>query len=620
MKDAIDELANLANILLIEKKEDFDQYETVLNNAPIKERKSDGITWYPVKTVEQGYGIGSYPFLVFERNPGENLIHKFQSGSPISLFSSEEEETLSGKINFVEDNKMKITFFKDELPDWIDEGKLGINLMFDSRTYQEMERALNILINVEQGRTKELRDVILGYKKPTFNKLDFSSNQGLNDSQNQAIESIVNANEVAIIHGPPGTGKTTTIVAAINDLAKTEKTILVCAPSNSAVDLLTKKIAVSGLKVVRVGNLAKIDKELLPYSLESIIQNHSTYKTIKNYKRQALDFRKMAQKYKRNFGKSEREQRKDLYREARSLMDTARETENYLIDKILDEAKVISTTLIGSTNYAVRDRKFSVVFIDEAGQGLEAACWVPILKADKVILAGDPLQLPPTVKSQKASSKGLKTTLIEKTIDRLDHTALLNVQYRMNELIMGFSNDWFYGGKLKAHDSVVNGSINDDFEAVEFIDTAGCGFEEKTGEYSKSKYNPEEGNIVSKRLNEISTENDLSIAVISPYKEQVISLQKTNKDSLHNLTINTIDSFQGQERDVVIISLVRSNDQGTIGFLKDYRRMNVAMTRAKKKLIIVGDSATIGQDKFYAEFLNFCENKGSYRSAWEYLY
>jgi len=206
--------------------------------------------------------------------------------------------------------------------------------------------------------------------------------------------------------------------------------------------------------------------------------------------------------------------------------------------------------------------------------------------------------------------------LIEKGIDRLDATVMLDTQYRMNERIMQFSNEWFYGGKLKADLSVANWSIEDNHAEVEFIDTAGCGFEEKTGEYSLSKFNPEEGNIVLKRLGEISNSN-LSIAVISPYKEQVLWL-KSNAKLNENLTINTIDSFQGQERDVVLISLVRNNDSGTIGFLKDYRRMNVAMTRAKKKLIVVGDSATIGQDKFYLKFLNYCENQGSYRSAWEY--
>ncbi len=618
MKDAITELGHLAQLLQLEKKEDFLQFEAILNNAPIKKRKADGITWYPLKIRGQGFGMGSYPYLIVERNPGENQIHKFQTGSPVSLFSSQEEDSLSGVVDYIEDHQMKITFYKDELPDWVDDGKIGVNLMFDSRTYLEMERALNILINATEGRSKTLRDILLGFKKPTTITREKTNIAPLNPSQNEAVNLILQAEDVAIVHGPPGTGKTTTLVAAIAELVKENKKVLVCAPSNAAVDFLTLKLAEKSLKTVRVGNLSKIDAELFPLTLERKIQSEQEYKSIKEDKRRALDFRKMAQKYKRSFGPSEREQRKMLYREARDLIKNARETENYLIEKVIDQAQVVTTTLIGSTHYSIRDRKFDVVVIDEAGQGMEPACWVPILKGDKVVMAGDPLQLPPTVKSREAEQKGLGKTLIEKGIDRLDATVMLDTQYRMNERIMQFSNEWFYGGKLKADQSVANWSVEDNHAEVEFIDTAGCGFEEKTGEYSLSKFNPEEGNIVLKRLGEISNSN-LSIAVISPYKEQVLWL-KSNAKPNENLTINTIDSFQGQERDVVLISLVRNNDSGTIGFLKDYRRMNVAMTRAKKKLIVVGDSATIGQDKFYLKFLNYCENQGSYRSAWEYLY
>lgn len=619
MKDAIQELSRLAELLQLEKKEDFKQFETALNNSPIKTRKNEGITWYPIKINGQGFGMGSYPYIIVERNPGENQIHKFQSGSPVSLFSTdEEEESLNGVISFVEDHKMKITFYKDELPDWIDDDKIGVNLLFDSRTYLEMERALNILINVDKGRTKELRDIILGYKKPNLLSADKVSIPALNESQNKAVNLVLQSQDVAIIHGPPGTGKTTTLVAAINELVKQKKRVLVCAPSNAAVDHLTKKIAEAKLKVIRIGNLNKIDIDLLPFTLEKKIKEDGSYKTIKDDKRQALEYRKMAQKYKRKFGSEEREQRKLLYREARALIQSARETENYLIDKVLDESEVVTTTLIGATHYSVRDRKFDVVVIDEAGQGMEPACWVPILKADNVVMAGDPLQLPPTVKSYAAASKGLSTTLIEKSIKRISNKTLLDTQYRMNKLIMEFSNNHFYNGELKAHQSVANHSIADKYKEVEFIDTAGCGFDEKSGDYSKSKFNIDEAGIVSKRVLEIENK-DWSIAIISPYKEQVIQLRKLLKDDKLR-AINTIDSFQGQERDIVIISLVRSNGTGEIGFLKDYRRMNVAMTRAKRKLIVIGDSATIGQNSFYSKFLEFCEEKGSYRSAWEYMY
>lgn len=342
----------------------------------------------------------------------------------------------------------------------------------------------------------------------------------------------------------------------------------------------------------------------------------------------------MGGKYKRSFGREEAEQRKLIMQEAKNLNKEARELENYLVDKVMENAQVVACTLIGSTSDYLRDRKFKTVVIDEAGQGIEPALWVPILKAEKVILAGDPFQLPPTVKSREAEKLGLTTTLLEKVIKRHKRIDLLRTQYRMNELIMNFSNKKFYGNQLEAFEGVKHHKLEGSEQVVEFIDTAGCGFEEQPGQSSDSLCNPGEIDIIKKHL-EMMPDGDYSIGIISPYRAQVELLSDefpshiSKHDDRHikrpehkyaDITVNTVDSFQGQERDVIYISLVRSNETGEIGFLKDYRRMNVAMTRARKKLVIIGDSATLGNDKFYADLLEYCDSIQAYKTAWEFLY
>jgi len=621
--DAIEELGKLASTLRIEQREDYALHDAWLKQSGIQERKRNGITWFPLRIVETGYGIGAYPFIVVERNPGDRLEHKFQSAAPVSLFSAADgnaDSFLNGIVGYTDDQRMKISFFVDELPDWVDDGKLGVNLLFDTRTYDEMFKALNVLINIEKGRLKHLRDILLGYTAPSFKSFTGQLSTRLNDSQNEALKSICSAEDVAIVHGPPGTGKTTTLVESVFEVLREEKQIMVCAPSNAATDHLAKSLASKGLRVVRIGNLAKVETDNTALTLDVLLQREKDFKQIKELKRRALDLRKMGGKYKRSFGREEAEQRKLIFQEARQISREARELESYLIQKVLDEAQVIACTLIGSASDDLSGRRFTTVVIDEAGQGIEPAVWVPILKADRVIMAGDPHQLPPTVKSQEAASKGLTITLLEKGITRIGNAALLKVQYRMHASIMAFSNRKFYRDELVAHESVAGRLLGQSLP-VEFIDTAGCGFEEQAGDEGDSRCNPDEANIVRKHIDQLKSQvaESWSTAVISPYRAQVDLLQKEFAGE-EGFTINTIDSFQGQERDVVYISLVRSNDKGEIGFLRDYRRMNVAMTRARMKLVVVGDSATLGNDKFFAEFLEYVEAIGGYRTAWEFMY
>lgn len=617
MDPAIEELGKLAELLNIEQQEDLRQYESLLRGTPIAQRRKEGLTWHPVKITDTGYGLGSYPYITVARNPGDQQPHQFQSGTPVSVFGEGNEDALQGTAVKVGEGEMKISFHKEDLPDWLHEGSLGVNVLFDTHTYKMSMAALNQVINAEKGRLKELRSILLGHREAGFETLHPFELPQLNESQNQAVQHVLAAEDVAVIHGPPGTGKTTTLVACAQQLIKREKQIMVCAPSNTAVDNLALRLHEQGLNVVRIGNLAKVDDALIECTLEAQIRSTAEYRQISDLRKRAADAKKKAGAYKRQFGADERNQRRAQYAEARSLQKQARDTEDYVVSRLLDDAQVVACTLIGSAHGYLRDRTFTTVLIDEAGQALEPACWVPVLKCQKVVLAGDPLQLPPTVKSPEAERKGLAETLLEKRVNRTDQHVLLRTQYRMNAAIMAFSNQKFYDGKLEAHPSVADHTIGDDAYPVLFVDTAGTGYEEAQGEATVSRSNLEEARLALRVFETLPLQGH-SLGVISPYRAQV-ELLKELLAGRPDTVVQTVDGFQGQECDVILISLVRSNGEGQIGFLKDYRRMNVAMTRARKKLIIIGDSATIGQDGFYADFLDHAEATGAYDSAWSFM-
>lgn len=477
---------------------------------------------------------------------------------------------------------------------------------------------------------------------------------GLNNSQRMAVQAILENRDVAIIHGPPGTGKTTTLVAAIKALTQKENTILVTAPSNTAADLLTERLAGQGLNVVRIGNISRVDDSVLEHTLDAMLAAHPEAKNIKKVKIEAAEYRRQARRHKRSFSAEDRQERTHLKQQARELDAWAKMLEDRLVEEILSNAQAITCTLVGAAHPLLEKRQFRTCVIDEAAQALEPACWIPIAKCSRVVLAGDPFQLPPTVKNPEAARQGLATTLIERCLDLLpDRVYLLTVQYRMHRTIMGFSNQYFYNGALEAHASVAdrelyipNPTLSE--TGVTFIDTAGCGFDERLQESpgalhrSLSRFNAEEALLIREHLLKLFQQFDYiaapeinlasgahlpEIGVLSPYREQINHLEEMFRDDpmlaplLQNrkITISTVDGFQGQERDVVYISLVRSNAKHEIGFLQDYRRMNVAMTRARMMLVVVGDSATIGKNKFYQEFLDYCAEHGAYRTAWEFM-
>jgi superfamily I DNA and/or RNA helicase len=632
MENELQELTDILDLLKIEKKEDFEQHRKLMDSLSPEQRRAKGLAWYPLNVVQQGYTIGERAFVVVERTQGKGQEHQFRSGKTVRFYTQQagvHNPERNGVIYYVDKDKMRIILNTRDLPDWMGFGQLAVDILFDERTYLEMEKAMQRVISAPKGRLQELRAVFLGLKQPQFLPIEHPINLiELNPSQNQAVNQILAAQDVAVIHGPPGTGKTTTLVQAIKLLAEREKTVLVTAPSNTAVDLLSEKLAEQDLRVVRIGNISRVDESILRHTLEYQISQHPESKNIKKVKVQAAECRRQANRLRSKRGYEAYEERKRMEQEAAELSSWANSLEQRLIDMILDDAQVIACTLVGAAHPVLDQRKFRTAIVDEAAQALEPATWIPITKASKIVLTGDPFQLPPTVKSNEAAKKGFNITMIEKCLKRIQQVNLLNIQYRMNEVIMGFSNRQFYNNELMAAPGVKERRLDIDMNApVIFIDTAGCGFDEKVHHAYQSKYNPEEFQVLREHLYLIAEafleKEPPSIAIISPYREQALHIEEELKEdpnvSKLDLSINTIDGFQGQEKDLVFISLVRSNTKGEIGFLTDYRRMNVAMTRARKQLIIVGDSATIGNNKFYGEFLDYCEKHGEYRSAWEYM-
>ena len=633
----MDYFKKLLDLLQIEKEEDRRSYQELTEKLSVNERRANGMTWYPVAIKDTEMGRGDYLTVEVERTTNQDILHQLRFGMSAALFSNynAKADRVEGTITHISANKCKISLRTDELPDWCRSGKLGIDTVFDKNSYDEMEYALKIAPAIAEKKEEgNLVKILTGDKKPTFQTIKAPATvTGLNTTQQAAVTKILKANELAIVHGPPGTGKTTTLVQAIKAIIQQDfKPVLVVAPSNTAVDLLSEKLSAEGLNVVRVGNPARVNESQIALTLDSRMAAHNSMKEIKRLKKQASEYRDMAHKYKRSFGYAEREQRKALFNEARNISKEVERTEQYIIDDIIAKANVITATLVGANHYTVRQLRYHTVVIDEAGQALEPACWIPILKAKKVIMAGDHCQLPPTIKSEEAARKGLSTTLMEKCISmHPDAVVLLEEQYRMHETIMGFSSKEFYNDRLKANPAVAHSLLFSGDQPLAFIDTAGCGFDEKQEETSIS--NPEEASFLLRHLtglvNRLKSAYPVdkfpSIAVISPYKRQVEVLKEqmiSSPDLLEAGTaigVNTIDSFQGQERDVVYISMTRSNSANAIGFLSDIRRMNVAMTRARKKLVIIGDSTTLSRLTFYADFISYAQKKDVYQSAWEFM-
>ncbi|MDN3688211.1 IGHMBP2 family helicase [Cyclobacterium jeungdonense] len=639
MTNIKEELAYTTKLLLQEWQEDRDQFRNLTYRKSIKDKVMAGMCWYPVDLVKVKWAFSDQ--LVVEISTTEiSEGHGFQSGKSICFFSNSGEndlrsEYVNGVINYVKQNRMTVSLHTGHLPDWINDGKLGVELLFDETSYKVMEKAIKKVMQAENNRLAHLRDILLGNGKPAFSDIPGKTDETLNISQNEALDLIFRAQDMAVVHGPPGTGKTTSLVRAVVAAVTSTPQVMVCAPSNTAVDLLVEKLTEAGLNVLRLGHPSRVEENLIQQTVDAKVLAHPSFKDYKKLKKSGEEFKRNAQKFKRSFGSAEREKRSLQQKEARRCFDEARLLYDYMVQSVLDSSQVIACTLVGSAGSILKGRQFPVVFLDEAAQALEPASWIPLLQADKVVMAGDHCQLPPTIKSRKAA-EGLQHTLFEKAISRQPGaSSMLSIQYRMPQKIMAFPNELFYGGALAAAPNTSFHYLSASEPVMEFIDTAGSGFLEHQDRETVSIANKEEALMalrllqsLIRRIGWMQDENQAwQVGLIAPYRAQVRLIRQYLDESeewlflkqkMENISINTVDGFQGQEKDIILISLTRSNPQGEIGFLSDTRRMNVALTRAKRKLIVIGDSATIGCHPFYQAFLDHVQVNDCYHSVYEY--
>ena len=577
-------------------------------------RVARGQCWFPVRLGRSYYNsLNRFVVEVARDEVADEVDSAFEYGRQVRFFY----EALDGKIiyrnfpamvSFCDGGHMAVVLPSTSALKEIDGvARLGVDLAFDETSFAAMREALDDVASAKGSRLAELRDVLCGFVAPGFRELQPMTFPWLNASQQRAVNKTLCCRDVMVVHGPPGTGKTTTLVEAVYETLRREPQVMVCAQSNAAVDWICGKLIDRGVPVLRVGNPARVDDKVLSATYERQFEAHPDYPEL-------WGVRKAIREVAAGRRRMSRADALALSNRLHNLRRRAVELEVKIQVEIFESARVVASTLVGSDNAVLKGRRFTTLYIDEAGQALEAACWIAIRKADRVIFAGDHCQLPPTVKSVEAERAGLSRSLMESVVDKCRSAVeLLTVQYRMNEAIMRFSSDWFYGGRLQAAEEVKCRGILDFDSPVEWLDTSEMDFSEKYVSATGGRVNPDEGEFMLdsleayiKRIGEKRVEDEnLDFAVISPYKAQVSWLRRNAKkrNVLRRLkgkiAINTIDGFQGQERDVVFISLVRSNDDGKIGFLSDLRRMNVAMTRARMKLVIIGSAATLTRHPFY---------------------
>ncbi len=590
------------------------EFERLSGEQGVMRRVARGQCWFPVRLGRSYYNsLNRFVVEVARDEVADDVDSAFEYGRQVRFFY----EALDGKIiyrnfpamvSFCDGGHMAVVLPSTSALKEIDGvARLGVDLAFDETSFAAMREALDDVASAKGSRLAELRDVLCGFVAPGFRELQPMTFPWLNASQQRAVNKTLCCRDVMVVHGPPGTGKTTTLVEAVYETLRREPQVMVCAQSNAAVDWICGKLIDRGVPVLRVGNPARVDDKVLSATYERQFEAHPDYPEL-------WGVRKAIREVAAGRRRMPRADASALSNRLHNLRRRAVELEVKIQVEIFESARVVASTLVGSDNAVLKGRRFTTLYIDEAGQALEAACWIAIRKADRVIFAGDHCQLPPTVKSVEAERAGLSRSLMESVVDKCRSAVeLLTVQYRMNEAIMRFSSDWFYGGRLQAAEEVKCRGILDFDSPVEWLDTSEMDFSEKYVSATGGRVNPDEGEFMLdsleayiKRIGEKRVEDEnLDFAVISPYKAQVSWLRRNAKkrNVLRRLkgkiAINTIDGFQGQERDVVFISLVRSNDDGKIGFLSDLRRMNVAMTRARMKLVIIGSAATLTRHPFY---------------------
>lgn len=586
------------------------------------ERSGETLLDLVIRTHTSGLG-GRYLLTLQKRRSSDRLPwHRFKVGSPVLL--SDDGDGKSRAVQGVVSGR-RIDSLEIAVNDWPDGDRFRLDMSPDEVTRKRQLAAMELAENAT-GTLGKFRDLLLYERQPTFRaNVQVAHSERLNASQQQAVEFAASANDLAIIHGPPGTGKTTTVVEIIRQAVAQGERVLACAPSNTAVDNLLERLVDAGEAAVRLGHPARVLEVVRSHTLDALVAQHDSYPVIQDMIREAQQLERQVNRYTR--ARPAPGQKYQQRQEARNLRKHARMLERQAVNEVLADARVLCATV--SFDFSILDdHLFDLLVVDEACQSVEPGCWVPLKFAHRVILAGDHCQLPPTILSKPAAKEGFAVSLMQRLVEHYGNqvTRQLTVQYRMHEQIMQFSSQHFYEGTLTADKSVKTHTLSDfpnirteglDISPVVFIDTAGAGWEEQQEPNGLSRLNPEEGRLVLAQV-ALLCEAGLSprdIAVIAPYAAQVRWLRQHAE--YDQLEIDTVDGFQGREKEAVVMCTVRSNNKGEVGFLNDARRMNVALTRARRKLIVIGDSATLGADEFFSELLQWFESTGAYRSVWE---
>ena len=660
----IQALLQQRTLLQLEYYTEKEAFRKLTEQMGMQRKVKRGDAWFPLRVGKSFYNSLNQTAIEVFRTSDQDIEHNFEFGRPVMFFmvkkmgknenqgrkvQSIKYFSFTGTVSYVDGDRMVITV-PDSAP-LLDLQQstepIGVQLSFDETSYKLMFEALDRVMKAKNNRLAYLRDLFYSHQKADRFSFEPMKFPWLNPTQERAVNEVLWAKDVAIVHGPPGTGKTTTLVEAINETLMRESQVLVCAQSNMAVDWISEKLVDRGINVLRIGNPTRVNDKMLGFTYERRFESHPDYPQLWAIRKAIRELRKNRKKGSENY-----------HQKMERLKSRAAEIEIRINSELFGEARVIACTLVGSAHRLLEGMKFGTLFIDEAAQALEAACWIPMKRASRVILAGDHCQLPPTVKSIAALRAGLGKTLMERIAEnKPEVVTLLKIQYRMNDEIMRFSSDWFYGGKVESAPQIKYRSVLDYDHPITWIDTGEESEERrvKSEEFNSSsddaseeseeqensslfthhsslyeeqfvgesfgRINKAEAELTLLTLAEYFTKigkqrvlsESIDVGIISPYRAQVQYLKKLIKKYeffkpyRRLISVNTVDGFQGQERDVILISLVRSNDEGQIGFLKDLRRMNVAMTRARMKLIILGNKDTMTRHPFYKKLWEYVE-------------
>lgn len=633
---AIQSLQQQRLLLQMEYQTEKEAFRKQTEAMGIGRKVKRGDAWFPVSVGQSHYNSLNQMTIEILRTQDQDIEHNFEYGKPVMFFTVSQNSTnvqakgskdasihyfsFTGTVSYVEGDRMVVVVPEGHALDLQGVDKpVGVQLSFDETSYRVMFDALDRVIRAKNNRLAYLRDLF--YSKMAAGRFTFApmSFPWLNETQERAVNEVLRAKDVAIVHGPPGTGKTTTLVEAINETLMRESQVLVCAQSNMAVDWICERLVDRGINVLRIGNPTRVNDKMLGFTYERRFEAHPDYPQLWAIRKAIRELRRKKKGRDDNF-----------HQKLERLKSRATELEIRINASLFGEARVIASTLVGSANRLLDGMKFGTLFIDEAAQALEAACWIPMRRVSRVVLAGDHCQLPPTVKSMAALKGGLGKTLMERIVEKKPEcVTLLNVQYRMNDEIMRFSSDWFYNGKVTTAQEITRRKSILNFDRpILWLDTGQIDFgadepgskEQFVGE-NFGRINKGEATLTLDSLQAYFTkigkqrilDEQIDVGVISPYRAQVQYLRRLImkreffKPYRRLITVNTVDGFQGQERDIVLISMVRANENGEIGFLRDLRRMNVAMTRARMKLIILGDVATLTRHPFYKKLWEYVE-------------